>query len=94
MMTYFLVQNLYATEDDIMGRPPMGNGGDPNKCNDGSKWKSEQCKQNEQDNNEDQDHKPVLTMKYADSEQTPIGNPSDTETKGSKHNKCPENTVT
>ncbi|GCB79640.1 hypothetical protein scyTo_0016016 [Scyliorhinus torazame] len=46
MITYFLVQNLHATEDDIMGLPPMSDEGDPNQCNGGSKVNSEQSKQN------------------------------------------------
>ncbi|XP_078088226.1 guanylate cyclase soluble subunit beta-2-like [Mustelus asterias] len=91
MITYFLVENLRATEDDIMGRPPKGDGGDRNQCNNGSKGLSEHCEQNEQSNNEDQDHRPAVIMKYADSEQT--SNPSDREINRSEHNKCPESTA-
>ncbi|XP_060689241.1 guanylate cyclase soluble subunit beta-2 [Hemiscyllium ocellatum] len=44
MVTYFLVQNLHATEDDILGRSSKRSGRDPNQDNDGSKGKSDQCK--------------------------------------------------
>ncbi|XP_038658521.1 guanylate cyclase soluble subunit beta-2-like [Scyliorhinus canicula] len=89
MITYFLVQNLHVTEDDIMGIPPMSNEGDPKQCNGGSKGNSEQSKQNEHNNSEDQDHKPVVSMKYADSKQTP----TDREINRSQHNECPGSTV-
>ncbi|XP_043557446.1 guanylate cyclase soluble subunit beta-2-like [Chiloscyllium plagiosum] len=93
MVTYFLVQNLHATEDDILGRSSKGSGRDPNQDNDGSKGKSDQCKQHEQNNDEDQDYKPVVAMKYVDREQTPSDNSSDREINRAELNKCPERTM-
>ncbi|XP_067848718.1 guanylate cyclase soluble subunit beta-2-like isoform X2 [Heptranchias perlo] len=95
MITYFLVQNLHATEDDIMGWPPSTNGGDSNQSNDGSVGTSDQCKQSEQNNNEDQDHKTVIAMKYTDSECISAGGhtPSGKEINRSKCNKSPESTA-
>ncbi|XP_051870402.1 guanylate cyclase soluble subunit beta-2-like [Pristis pectinata] len=70
MITYFLVQNMHATEEEIMGHPSTANGEYSNQTAESSKGKSDQ---NEQTNNEDEDCKTIVAMEYADSEDVPTG---------------------
>ncbi|XP_059821989.1 guanylate cyclase soluble subunit beta-2-like [Hypanus sabinus] len=92
MITYFLVQNLGATEEEIMGQPLTADEENPNQTAENSKGKSNH---NDQNNNDDEDCKTIVAMKYADSENEPANGCtlSGGEVSRSKCNKSPENSA-